>query len=272
MIVVAVAAYLAVMYKFVPEAHEYFIALLSYTFTLAAGCTATVMLGLIQKYVLKTPLTPKAEVAIFLAFVFFAGFEAWRDQHQVFVEAKANLEALSQPQLNGDGLVLASTPIGSNGEDTLMIISGVIKNKGASTILQNWRVEMELPNGSRRIGQLVDIQQDIITFQGSNPEITTAKLPASSWWPRRSVNQSVPPGGSLPGWIAAKFKGITNQELVSQRIKFFLFYQDINGKEWVTEEDTIHGPRSNPNISQQELEIELRQSHPELQNNKSHPK
>ena len=40
------------------------------------------MLGLIQKYGLKKPLTVKWEVAILAAFVFFAGFQAWQDQYK----------------------------------------------------------------------------------------------------------------------------------------------------------------------------------------------
>jgi hypothetical protein len=214
----------------------------------------------------QVPISRKVGMAVSVGFLFIAFFTAWQEQHQLLADANAKLDALTQPQLNGDGLVLASSSIGRNGEDTLVLVSGVITNKGAPTMLQNWRVEMELPDGHRRLGQSVDIQRDMLAFQGSNPNISTAQLPASAWWPRLSVMQSVPTMGSLPGWLLVKFKGITVEEIVAQKVKFFLFYHDVNGKEWVTEEDTIHGPPPNPNISQQQLEIEMRQSHPELQN------
>jgi hypothetical protein len=71
-----------VMYEFVPDAKLYFLALLDHTVTLFAGCGATVMLGILQKYVFKKPLSVKWELAILAAFVFFAGFQAWRDQYK----------------------------------------------------------------------------------------------------------------------------------------------------------------------------------------------
>jgi hypothetical protein len=48
--------------------------------TLAAGCIVTVMIGILEKHVLKRPISVKAEIAVLLAFVFFACFQAWRDQ------------------------------------------------------------------------------------------------------------------------------------------------------------------------------------------------
>lgn len=50
--------------------------------TLAAGCVVTVMLGIIEKRILKRPVSAKVEVGILLAFVFFACFQAWRDQYE----------------------------------------------------------------------------------------------------------------------------------------------------------------------------------------------
>jgi hypothetical protein len=50
--------------------------------TLAAGCLVTVVVNLIEKHAMggkKLPL--KADIAILLVFVFFACFQAWRDQY-----------------------------------------------------------------------------------------------------------------------------------------------------------------------------------------------
>ncbi len=62
----------------------------SHTVTLAAGCIVTVVIGLLEKYVLKRPISLRSEIAILLAFVFFACFEAWRDQY-------VRVTALTQP-------------------------------------------------------------------------------------------------------------------------------------------------------------------------------
>jgi hypothetical protein len=87
-LVLAILLGLAAMYKFVPEAKPYFEALLDHIFTLLAGCGATVMLGLLQKYVFQQPLSLKWELTILLAFIFCAGFQAWREEHQEATEAQ----------------------------------------------------------------------------------------------------------------------------------------------------------------------------------------
>ncbi len=60
----------------------FLIAVVGHSFTLLAGCTATVMLGMIEKFVLKRPISLKSSLAILLAFVFFSCFQAWHDQYQ----------------------------------------------------------------------------------------------------------------------------------------------------------------------------------------------
>lgn len=60
----------------------FFYAVGDHAVTLAAGCIVTVMLGIIEKRILKRPISAKVEVGILLAFVFFACFQAWRDQYE----------------------------------------------------------------------------------------------------------------------------------------------------------------------------------------------
>ncbi len=50
--------------------------------TLAAGCIVTVVLGIIEKRVLKRPISLRVEIGILLAFVFFACFQAWQDEYE----------------------------------------------------------------------------------------------------------------------------------------------------------------------------------------------
>jgi hypothetical protein len=56
-------------------------AVLNQVVTLAAGCAVTVLIGIIEKRVLKRPISIKLEIGILLAFVFFACFQTWRDQY-----------------------------------------------------------------------------------------------------------------------------------------------------------------------------------------------
>jgi hypothetical protein len=65
---------------------QYFIIFLfgiyDHLFTLLAGCVVTVVIGIIEKRILKRPLSLKLEVGVLLAFVFFASFQAWREQYR----------------------------------------------------------------------------------------------------------------------------------------------------------------------------------------------
>jgi len=53
-----------------------------HAFTLLAGCALTVVINLIEKYVLGGKRMPlKVDIAVLLFFVFFASFQAWRDEY-----------------------------------------------------------------------------------------------------------------------------------------------------------------------------------------------
>jgi hypothetical protein len=71
----------------VPNPFEYFFIFLfgiyDHVFTLLAGCVVTVIIGVVEKRVLKRPLSLKLEIGIFLAFVLFASFQAWREQYRL---------------------------------------------------------------------------------------------------------------------------------------------------------------------------------------------
>src|ERR1700730_4321502 len=55
-----------------------------HAFTLAAGCVLTVVINLIEKYAMGGKRLPlKADIAILLVFVFFACFQAWRDEYEI---------------------------------------------------------------------------------------------------------------------------------------------------------------------------------------------
>jgi hypothetical protein len=75
-------------------------------FTLLAGCVATVLIGIIEKRLLKRPISLKIEVGVLAAFVFFACFQAWRDQYKIAQKIKegptvqVNVPQQAPPQVN----------------------------------------------------------------------------------------------------------------------------------------------------------------------------
>lgn len=155
-IILVVFLGLGAMYKFVPEAKPYFHALFDHTLTLLAGCGATVVLGLFQKYVFKKPLSLKWEITILLAFVFFAGFQAWRDEHQKSTQAEAKLEDLTKPQLicKIDSVTFGK---GNTKDDNVIaIISGMISNRAH--------------DGGICRGELLSLKRDCVQLKDSADE------------------------------------------------------------------------------------------------------
>jgi hypothetical protein len=67
--------------------------------TLAAGCVVTVMLGLFERHILKRPVSARTEIAILLAFVFFACFQAWRDEHREAIKKQIEDLKARPPQV-----------------------------------------------------------------------------------------------------------------------------------------------------------------------------
>src|ERR1035438_395727 len=64
--------------------------------TLVAGCVVTFLIGLIEKHILKRPISVKAEIMIFLCFIFFACFQAWQDAYTSQKGLQAQINGKSQ--------------------------------------------------------------------------------------------------------------------------------------------------------------------------------
>jgi len=120
-VALALAAYVGTMWWFVPGARSYFSCLLDHTITLLAGCGATVVLGLIEKHILRKPLSPKWEVVILGCFIFFAGFQAWKDQRVRAENAETKVRTAQFP----DPVIRKA--LGSLVDDGLAIQTGWLK-------------------------------------------------------------------------------------------------------------------------------------------------
>src|ERR1035437_4318319 len=71
-----------------------------HTVTLAAGCIVTVVVNLLEKYVVKKSLPWQADIGILLAFVFFACFQAWRDQYEIATKVNQTAPVQITNQVN----------------------------------------------------------------------------------------------------------------------------------------------------------------------------
>lgn len=227
------------MYVFVPDAKQYFVALLDHVFTLGAGCVATVMLGIIQKYVLRKPLTPRWEIAIFLCFVFFAGFQAWHDEYKEHVsaeQAKATsdrkLDDLTKPSLQPQMLRLFFAPSGEHGEDCLVTMIAAVVNRGAPSIATVSLIKVVSRDGKDFIVQTLPPTKQVELHTGgpSSPaQIYTDFLP------RKLTSQPIPLNGQADGYMQFVVHGVSREEMRTPGTLFQLSVEDINKKTYTTQ-------------------------------------
>jgi hypothetical protein len=256
-IVVAACLALLAMYRFVPEAKPYFFALKDHTVTLLAGCGATVVLGMLQKYVLKKPLSLKWEVMILLAFVFFAGFEAWEDQYQKAAQAEGKLTELTKPKLT---CKIGSLTFGKGNvkdEDVVAVIAGTITNSGGPTVLDYWTLSVRLQDNSI-------VRAEPIIPMGHGGRLTfngPIGFDAADWWADRAQSAPIQNGGAASGWLYFVFRGDSWEKLKNQSpssvisTSVILGVTDVNGKDWSFETPISQIPSASASISPADLMV-----------------
>jgi hypothetical protein len=112
--------------------------------TLAAGCVVTVMLGILEKRVLKRPISLKTEIGILLAFVFFACFQAWQDEHikamrvQTAPSVQITMPAITVPPAQ---VVVTPAPPSRQSHDLTGFLELAKLDLATKTISQNSPIE-----------------------------------------------------------------------------------------------------------------------------------
>jgi hypothetical protein len=195
--------------------------------TLAAGCTVTVVLGLVQKY-RKKPLPWKADIAIFLVFLFFACFQGWRDQYDKANEFQVRLSNSATPILAGEfGFALA--PAGKSDEDTLGTINATVRDTGAPSVIGDWSASFVFDDKTVVSGKLLMApagSADVTLYQSSGPPIVFRGLDHIT---RACLRQPIPTGGACSGWIQFIFRGIAADQ-IEEKTTVVAFFQGCKSK------------------------------------------
>ena len=224
------------MGRYVPDARQYFIALMGHIFTLAAGCFATVVLGLFQKYVLRRPLTPKWEIAIFLCFVFFAGFEAWQDEHRQRLQGEQKIEQgekvveeLTIPKFQGTVTYMAFASSGKSGENCLVTMLIKITNRGAPSIADGFAVKASR-NG--KVYEVMDVpppSKFVRLYEGDTTSSSYLELDAADYLPAKTMRTPIPHNGAATGFIQLVANGLSVTQATALGTVFDVRFADING-------------------------------------------
>ncbi|HET9181530.1 MAG TPA: hypothetical protein VFP59_05305 [Candidatus Angelobacter sp.] len=169
--------------------------------------------------------------AIFIAsFLFGAFFLAWRDQYHAAREAQRHLNevgAVRVPKLEGSIMFLSIAPA-RDPSDSVVGIFATIDNTGAPSIAKDFRAYLQKPGESRKEGIAIDLPMDQLVFVDSGGHRKIVKT--SEYLPKKAIEQPIPTGGSVPGFMLMLFRGITPKEVESPTVDVIFEFKDVTGK------------------------------------------
>jgi hypothetical protein len=168
---------------------------------------------------------------VFITFI-ISSVWLWVSEHQQTLDLQVKLEELTKPKLSADyGEGIGVSPV--NSADIVITVSGLIKNQGAPTILENWSIELELPNRVIH-GNLLGLPTPKQTIEMEDKDGKPLFfLSGAEHWIRTTRQAAIPTGGGNQGWLNALFRGITPGEVRNKRATIILSCHDVNGKQWV---------------------------------------
>jgi hypothetical protein len=168
---------------------------------------------------------------VFITFIISAVW-LWGIEHQQTLDLRGRLEGLTSPKLTAE-FAIALAPSGTAEENTVVTLSGLIKNQGAPSVLDNWSLDVELPSKTIH-GNLITLPtpNQIVDMEDPNHK-TVVYLSGAEHWLRTARQAPIPTGGGVQGCVNGLVRGITPEDLVTKKATIVLSFHDISGKSWV---------------------------------------
>lgn len=207
-----------------------------HSITLLAGCVFTVMLGLLEKYALKRPLSVKAEVGILAGFVFFACFQAWQGEYtakslaeQGKTKAEQKFEELTVPKLKATIPSFFIAPVGEHAENTLLTVVVSITNTGAPSIADNFVVKVHRDDRDYTIDFLPPPSGKVVLFSGNSKNSNSAVLEHSDFLPDKAMSNPIPHGGAVVGFMQVVVDGLMFRDADTKETRLSVVFNDVTG-------------------------------------------
>jgi hypothetical protein len=213
--------------------------ILSYWQAYATGGLITMAVGLFER-LSNHQLTKRAYVGLFvITFLFASFFLAWRDEHNNYLRTSEELQKIKSPILTGEimtSAVIAPTVGGSLTEtekitdnDTVLMLVVRIKNQGAPTILDNWRLTVTYPGMAPKEAILLTPPPG--TMLGPKPADLT--FSSADFLPDKTITNPIPTGGAVTGNLMFLVRGISPAAPIEvvKGAQLDLYFKDVGGSE-----------------------------------------
>jgi hypothetical protein len=138
-----------------------------------------------------------------------------------------------EPKLNAEFSVLATSPVGEHDESSVIIITAIITNIGAPSIISN--VQVVIKKGNVEIqGKDLVLGQGPMFLEGEGKDLKLL-LKEEDNLVKKGISSPIPTGGALHGWHIVLAENIQKQEVYNQNVIIIFTYQDVTGKSYAVE-------------------------------------
>jgi hypothetical protein len=196
----------------------------THTVTLLAGCVVTVMLGIIEKYILKRSISIKWEIVILVAFIFFACFQTWRDEHHSLASLQ---DKLKNPTFNGriSGIFAGFSEVAKKKVGMIYLTADISNPHGPASGLMNWKMGIRNPKVGTSWGGFLPLfakgQMGILGH--GMPSFT---FPNNKYLPAEAF-EPIPAGAWITGWYGSTFTEDQIDEAYREHYFLVLQFEDV---------------------------------------------
>ena len=197
---------------------------------------------------LRQEYAPGIQFALWCALILYGPVVIWSvakavyDDHQFLVthlsaaindknSANARFDALESPALSAifDGLATAPTNKKLNG--TIVTAMIVITNNGAPSIVQHYAIFAKLRDGENiRAAAVIPLAPGGTLKLNGRPGTEPREMPSSDYLPRKAMDNPIPRGGAVSGYIMVAFPDYPESKLEGAVIRYT--FEDISGKRY----------------------------------------
>jgi hypothetical protein len=176
---------------------------------------------------------------VIIAFIISA-IILWIIEHRKAIKLSSKLEKEldhSKPKLSAEIGFTSIAPAGEKNENLLVIITAIIKNTGAPSIVSDFQLLIKV-DGKETVGQFFPLSEGKITLQSIDGQVILLKSDDNLII--KSGSQPILTGGAVNGFCAVLVPNVIHEDISSKGI-LVLGFKDVFGNDYNVEHNMSGG-------------------------------
>ena len=163
-----------------------------------------------------------------IAFIIAAAL-LWADEHEKVSQLENKLKELTSANLQGRIDSFGVAPTGPNGDSCLLTVIMSIRNMGAPSIAENFRIST-LRAGKELSTTTLPPVPMLVMWEGNTDRSPSVTLDGSDYLPRKAVSAPIPQGGETLGFMQVLVNGLKQDEALENETVIRVVFTDVTGK------------------------------------------